>query len=394
MSSAASIVQILWRYKNHDELSEEELAELREWLEESERHEDLFDDLSNSAKWNAEIASLLRRDGDPTWNRIKQRIEELSTPITKRKMTWRPYAVAASLAILFGAGLFVWIYKKRGPDKNKISVNNKFKNEILPASESASLTLNDGTVIRLDTVKDGRIAIQGLTSISKVDSNGLNYNLTSLKKAEVNYNTLTTAKGNQYHLTLPDGTNVWMNVASSIRFPVSFSGNSRSVELTGEAYFEVTKNTEKPFIVHVGSSYVKVMGTHFNIRSYRDELTLKTTLFEGSVLFSDGEDSALIKPGQQAQIINGGRLEIDNANLQQVSAWRNKLFWFQSTPFEEIMRELSRSYDIEVNGDRQVKSSFSGILPQNLPLSNLLALLEQGGNVHFTIDGKQVSVRP
>lgn len=394
MSSAASIVQILWRYKNHEELSKEELAELREWLEESERHEDLFDDLSNSVKWDAEIAGLLKRDGDPTWNRIEQRIEELSTLATKRKMNWRPYAVAASLAILFGAGLFVWISKKRGLENDKISVNSKFKNEILAASESASLTLNDGTVIRLDTVKNGSIAIQGFTSISKVDSNGLNYNLTSPKKAEVNYNTLTTAKGSQYHLTLPDGSNVWMNVASSLRFPVSFSGNSRSVELTGEAYFEVAKDIEKPFIVHVGNSYAKVMGTHFNIRSYRDELTLKTTLFEGSVLFSNGKDSALIKPGQQAQVTNSGRLEIDNANLQQVSAWRNKLFWFQNTPFEQIMRELSRSYDIEVNNDQQVKGSFSGILPQNLPLSNLLNLLEQGGNVHFTIDGKKVGVRP
>jgi ferric-dicitrate binding protein FerR (iron transport regulator) len=394
MPSNTSIVQILWRHKNHEELTEPELAELREWLEESPRHEDLFEELCNKAKWDKEIAGLLEKDSNATWNRIKSKVEALAEPPVTRKLNWRPFGVAASLAILLGAGLYFWLAKKTQPDNEGISTNEKFKNEILPVTGRATLTLSDGTIIGLDTLKSGSIAIQGNTSISKVDSSGLNYDLGSLGVSTLSYNTLTTTRGGRFHITLPDGSKVWMNASSSLRFPVAFVGHTRSVDLTGEAYFEIVKNREKPFLVHCQNAYVKALGTNFNIRAYPDELTLKATLLEGSIRFGYEKDSAMVIPGQQVRFLAGHPFEIDSANLQQVLAWRNKLYWFQSTSFEEIMKELSRSYDIEVIYDKHIESSYSGILPQDLPLSKLLNILEQSGNVHFTIDGKRVSVQP
>jgi transmembrane sensor len=394
MSSSATMVNILWRYKNHEDLTEAELSELRKWLEESPDHEDLFDDLSNSAKWDKEIAPLLAKDGRATWNKIQDRVEALSQSETVHRIHWRPYAAAAAVVILLGASWLIWKNKATPRKEETVSNERKLNDELYPVHFSARLTLDDGRIISLDSAKAGDIAFQGKTRIQKPDSNSLNYVTSSNDNSAPKYNTVSTGKGSMFLLILPDGSKVWLNSGSGIRFPVAFAGNTRSLELSGEAYFEVVKIKEKPFIVKTAYSNVRVLGTHFNINAYPEEHRMKTTLLEGSVQVSNGRDSVLIKPGQQAGSSIPGKIEIDSANIEQVMAWRNKLFWFERTPFNEIMTQVSRQYDIEVKYEGQPGNSFSGILPQNLPLTSLLSLLERGGNVHFTIDGNKITVRP
>jgi transmembrane sensor len=394
MPVATTIVNILWRYKNQEDLSDQELSELRKWLEQSPDHEDLFDDLSNSAKWDKEIAPLLAKDSNASWKKIQERVKDLSEPEIVRSFHWRPYAAAAALIILLGATFFIW--RKRIEPRRDEMVSNRVKinTELYPVKFNASLTLDDGKVISLDSARTGDITYQGKTRISKPDSNSLNYRVASNRVSELKFNTLATGRGSLFQLTLPDGSKVWLGSGTRIRFPVAFAGIERTVELSGEAYFEVAKNIEKPFIVKTAYSSVRVLGTHFNINAYPEEHRMKTTLLEGSVLISNGKDSVLIKPGQQAESSIAPGIEINSANVQQVIAWRNRLFWFQQTPFEEIMMQVSRQYDIEVIYKAGSGNTFSGILPQNLPLSGLLDLLEKGGNVHFRTEGKKITVRP
>lgn len=394
MYSNTSIVKILWRYKNHEVLSEAELGELREWLRASTLHEDLFDDLSNKQKWDQEIAQLLAKDSNATWKIIKKRVEEISPQTRKWRIGWRQYSAAAALIILFAGGIYYWNNKKQAEFNSQVNHTNGIKHDILPVSATPLLTLSDGRVIQLDSVKPGTLARLGLASVVKTDSSQLNYHTSIQGDALVGFNKLDIPKGCQYRLVLPDGSTVWLNAASSLRYPISFAGKDRRVDLSGEAYFEITKNKEKPFLVQAGGSVVRVLGTHFNVNAYPDEPVLKTTLVEGSVSLKTGKDSTVIKPGEEARLDNEGRIHTITVNTEGVIAWKDKLFWFQSASFEQIMRQLSRWYDIKVIYQGKPSQTYTGILPTNLPLSNLLGILEKGGNVHFSIEGNKVTVRP
>jgi len=248
----------------------------------------------------------------------------------------------------------------------------------------------------LNSIRSGKVAHQGNIDIIKTDSAALNYQGSGNNSVDIKYNTLSTPKGSQYSLMLPDSTKVWLNALSTLRFPASFSGPLRKVELNGEAYFEVTGNKNKPFIVQTSRLMsVRVLGTHFNVIAYLNEPVTKAELFEGSISASNGRDSTLIKPGQEVLLNQNGRFSVTAANLEQTTAWRNRIFWYKNAPFDEIMRQLSRWYDMEVIYKEQVNQSYTGILPTNLPLSSVLKILEKSGNVHFTIgEGNKVMVSP
>jgi transmembrane sensor len=396
MSSSTTIVKILWRYKQREELSEEELAELRLWLMESPRNEELFDELSNAAKWDKEIEKWKGKDPDPTWNKITKRLESISPESFKKKRESGRYLIAASvLFIMLSAGLYFLLVKNQTKKLPVIAEKSQVK-EILPSGGGAILTLSNGNAMALDSLSAGMQTKQDNIVILKTDSEALAYKTTAATVGEEKFNTLTTSRGNQYHLVLSDGTSVWLNATSSLRFPVSFNSPERKVELKGEAYFEVTRNKEKPFIVDIGkSTSVRVLGTHFNVKAYPDELVTGVTLLEGSVTVNNSKDSVKVKPDQTLRINNQGKLNIEKANLEQVMAWRSKLFWFKNASFGEVMRELSRWYEMDVFYKGDIRESYTGILPGNLPLSNVLHILEKGGNVHFTIDsGSKVTVEP
>jgi transmembrane sensor len=396
MSANTSIVKVLWRYKQREDLSEDELSELKQWLEESPEHEQLFADLSDTEKWDKEIAQWEATDPNATWNKISARVKGISPELLNRKTNRRSYLTAASiLFIVLMTIAYLWMFKKHGDSPVK-SAQVQNQPVIAPAKGSAILIVSNGNVIPLDSLQVRMSNEQGTTEITKTDSNTLTYKTKSKASANSGYNTLTTPKGSQYHVILSDGTSVWLNALSSLKFPVEFSGSFRNVELAGEAYFDVVKNKEKPFIVETARSLsVKVLGTHFNIKAYPDDKSIDVTLLEGSILAGNKQDSAKVKPGETLSLNTQDKITIKSANLEQVSAWRSRLFWFNRNSFEEIMKDLSRWYDIDVHYKGEIKDTYTGILPVNLPLSDVLGILGKGDNVHFTIeDGNKVTVQP
>ncbi len=302
---------------------------------------------------------------------------------------WKNWVAAASLALAVGVGATYILDKEIPSDTQAVAVIQEI-NEITPAISGAILTLADGSKIVLDSLGNGQVAQQSNTTISNKDGK-LIYN--SQKGASTVYNTMSTPKAEKYSLQLADGTKVWLNASSSIKFPTAFSGKTREVSITGEAYFEVSSNKNKPFIVDAGGMKVEVLGTHFNINSYDDEEVIRTTLLEGSVVINQNMKSKKLYPGQQAVVNTIGDISLEkNVNLSQVMSWKNGLFYFENSSLQEVMRELSRWYDVDVvyvNGIP--KRNFEGEIQRNLKLSEVLRILELN-KVKFKVEGRTVLI--
>lgn len=314
------------------------------------------------------------------------------------RRSWFRYAAVAVL--IFGiAILAVVVSSDRQSATSETGLAKKvIPNDVLPGSERAILTLANGKTIMLDSMQ-GNIIRQGGLTVS--NGNGqLDY---EGRGDVVEYHTMSTPRGGQYRLQLPDGTDVWLNAASSITYPTAFAGKDRHVTITGEVYFEVAKDTTKPFHAKVNNMEVEVLGTHFNINSYADEGNIKTTLFEGSVRVIQGNDAAMLEPGQQAQInmtavaLSSGRpLNIVNGvDADQVMAWKNGLFQFDKTSLSAVMRQLSRWYDVDVVYEKGVPDiNLGGEMKRDLKLSQVLKGLGKIG-VNFRIEGgKRLVVLP
>jgi transmembrane sensor len=392
MQKNPSIVDILWRYQQHETLTELDRRILEEWLRQSEANEDLFDDISNEEAWNRQLATLKSKDSKATWNLIRERIEAGGTKRVPVLFHWKKYAAIA--AVFAGAviGTFFLVIHRHSlmRDQDQPQVE-RFKNDVAPAVPKPTLTLANGTVIDLDTARTGNLTASN--SIWKTDSNSLVIQQIT-KQADEELSTLTTPTGTSYQLTLADGSRVWLNAGSSLTFPESFTGKERKVILSGEGYFEITKNKDKPFLVDAGNGVVRVLGTEFNVRNYIDESSEKTTLVKGLISLRAGADSTMLRPGHQAILGRGGRIMIDSVNMQQAVAWRQNLFWFQDEPFDEIMNEIARWYPIHVTYKGPLTERFSGILPRSRSLIEVLKTLELEEYVHFRIQGNEVQVIP
>ena len=242
---------------------------------------------------------------------------------------------------------------------------------------------------------NGLLTQQGNTDVKKLGGL-LEYKAPAsfIRDTVISYNTVSTPRGGQYQIVLSDGSKVWLNAASSIRFPTAFSGSLREVELTGEAYFEVAKNKEKPFQVKVRDMKIAVLGTHFNVKAYEDEAETKTSLLEGSVKIIQGKEAGLLKPGQQAVInFKDDKVKIATADMVEVIAWKNGLFRFEGANIETIMREIGRWYDVEiVYAGKVPMRRFEGKINRNAGLSEVLRILELS-NVKFSIAGKKIIVQ-
>lgn len=310
----------------------------------------------------------------------------------KRRIYYVAAAVIAMCMISIGA---FFLMKPQYQHSISSSKNIEIdKNDVNPGSNKAVLTLADGSSIILDSNRNGTLATQGNIQILK--SNGvLSYNNSGKKNAPVLYNTVSTPRGGQYQLILTDGTKVWLNAASSIRFPASFTGKERRVELLGEAYFEVAKNANVPFKVQVNGMEVEVLGTHFNINSYENELAVRTTLLEGSVKINKNHTSDILKPGQQAQVGNDGKIRIiDHADLTEAIAWKDGKFQFDKADIHAVMRQVARWYDVDVAYQGKVSSHFGGTISRDVKLSQVLNMLELTGEVKFEIKDRKVVVMP
>lgn len=324
--------------------------------------------------------------------------KQLSDRIRSRRVfIVRRMTIAASVIFLLGIGIYFLFLDKKGNDiaKNNGTQHQKFKTDVAPGGNKAILTLADGSTIVLDNVSNGAITQQGGTNVIKLDNGVLAYNAINTNEAEVLYNTITTPRGGQYQLTLADGSKVWLNAASSLRFPAIFFGKERKVELTGEAYFEIAKNVNMPFKVEVKKMVVQVLGTHFNINSYDDEAVIKTTLLEGAVSVKKDNNLRQLSAGQQAQLNNKGEIElIDNVDTEETIAWKNGKFIFTGNDIQSVMRQLGKWYDIEVEyrGDL-TNEEFVGIISRNVNISQILEMLEKTRAVNFEIKDRKVIVQ-
>ena len=316
-----------------------------------------------------------------------------------RRLPWLRYASVAAVLMLAAAGIYLVAHR---PQREKPAiVQAPVKNDVAPGKQGAILTLADGRTVVLDSLGNGVVATQGGAKVL-LNNGRLAYNAESAGATEVAYNTVTTPKGRQFQVSLPDGTKVWLNAASSLRYPTVFAGPERKVEVTGEAYFEVSPQVSKdgdrmPFLVKINEqTEVQVLGTHFNINAYKDEATINTTLLEGSVRVVNGGEKAVLKPGQQAQTGQAVRIKIvADANVEKVMAWKNGVFDFQDATLEEVMRQLQRWYDIDVVYEKGVpKLEFIGKMGRDLSLAEVLGGL-QLSKVHFRLEaGRRLVVMP
>lgn len=313
-------------------------------------------------------------------------------PVNYQKRS-RWWLVAACTVLVSAVVYFIGFNKA---PKQAIAVQSpKPNNPILPGSNRATLTLSNGSTIFLDEANNGTLAQQGDTKIIKSGNGNLVYDPGNTSGGEVVYNTLSTPRGGQYEVVLPDGTRVWLNAETSLKFPTVFSGNTREVELKGEAYFEVAKNGTMPFIVSIGRGRITVTGTHFNVNGYEDEKNILTTLLEGSIQFGDGTTERTLHPGQQAVYGSAtNSLTLRDADVNQVIGWKNGFFEFDNVELSAILRQISRWYDVDIKYHSKGEDvKFGGGISRKLQLTEVLRLLETN-EIHFKIEGRNIIVNP
>ena len=363
-----------------------ENSEGTELLELMQKH--FSDDLENSRGISPETSAKL-------FNAIHDQIKTESMQVKRRVIPFRRIAIAASgIGLLVLSGFFLFQRINTNEIAKADQNENRFKDDVSPGGDKAVLTLADGSTILLNDAQNGTLGQQGNSKIIKLDGK-LTYDPAGKNSNEVVYNTISTPNGGQYQLELPDGSLVWLNSTSSIHFPTSFAGKERRVEITGEAYFEVAKNRDMPFIVSVSGVEVQVLGTHFNVNAYKDENDLKTTLLEGAVKFVHGANAEMLKPGQQSQLSSNGSVNVvNNVDVERVVAWKNGLFDFESAGIETVMRQLSRWYDVEIEYKGKTDDLFIAEMRRNIKLSDALKALELTGKVKFDIQGKKIIVMP
>lgn len=338
------------------------------------------------------------------------------------RMRWFRWTVVAAMFVLVAGAGYMYLFSVRSSQPDLVLQNQTqlFTNDILPGRQGAVLTLANGQKIILDSAANGALATEGGARVIKKE-NKIVYNINKVPD-ESAVNTITTPPGRQYQLTLADGTAVWLNAGSSITYPTVFTGKQRIVKVTGEVYFEVSPafspgggGKKIPFIVDIlppiptgrdaGGGRVEVLGTHFNINAYGDEEQIRTTLLEGSVKVSSivNRESAILKPGEQVSIRRPEPVEGSHASQLSrpirvqtdiVMAWKNGRFFFSGTEISQLMRQLARWYDVEVEYNTEIKDLFYAEIPRNSKLSDVLRALELTGKVHFTIAGKKVIVMP
>lgn len=335
---------------------------------------------------NANQGNLLQQT-----ERLKKRIQpDQDIKPIKRIPIYRWWA-AAAISLLLASGSYFYFRRSYQKQIAKTETQPGIKNDVAPGGNRAVLKLADGTQIILDSANNGTLTQQGNTKIIKLNNGELAYS-PSGDEGKVLYNTISTPKGGQFQIVLSDGTKVWLNAASSLKFPASFAGKERNVELTGEGYFEVAKNPSMPFNVTVGEMKVQVIGTHFNINAYNDEAIIKTTLLEGSVKVSTSDyQSAVLKPNQQAQLqtTNYKLQTVNNVDVSEAMAWKDGFFEFEDMEIPVIMRQIERWYDVSIEykhtGDTE---KFGGRISRNLSLASVLKLLD----VRFRLEGNKLII--
>ncbi|CAL1518001.1 FecR domain-containing protein [Chitinophaga sp. MM2321] len=382
------------------ELSPPETQELQEWLERSPDNRRLYEDMIQPSRIKQGLEQVY--EATASRERVLERVraavgttslsEEVPAEASSFSIRrWLPYA-AAILLLAGGAGLW-WFKPKVDPAPRVVAAKQQ---DVSPGGTGAILTLADGSTVKLDSLENGEIASQGGSKVM-IRNGYLAYQEEDARTqtaAGTARNMISTPRGRQFQLLLPDGTKVWLNAGSSLSYPVVFSGKERSVDITGEAYFEVAPDPQRPFKVKMGiDAEIEVLGTHFNVNAYPDEPQINTTLLEGSIRISAASEGKILKPGYQASMKNG-EIRVKQVDVEEAMAWKNGLFIFADTDIETVMRQLSRWYDIEVVIEGTVKKrQLTGEVYRSYTLQQALSVL-QATDLHFSINGRQLKVMP
>ncbi|HWV67532.1 FecR family protein [Chitinophaga sp.] len=372
-----------------EQASVAEQQELEAWLDKDVRRRQLLESLQHRETLRDAMAFHDTIDVDADWQAVMAR----ATPVVPgKKVAWRRMvAWTAAAAVLTAAIIaYKWYTPLPKPAKMMAVTSLPVKNDILPGSSNATLRLGNGQTVHLGSQPEGAIKEADGTTIAQ-QPGGLVYNKTNESPATTLFNTLSTAKAGQYQLTLEDGTRVWLNAASSLRFPVHFSNGERRVELTGEGYFEVAASPDKPFRVMVQNMEVLVLGTHFNVGAYSK--AVKTTLITGAVKIrvKDERDWQLL-PGQQADV-QDSQVRITTADTEKAIAWKEGIFFFRDDDFREIMNQVARWYDLDIRYTGPLPAKrISGNISRQAKLSQVLEMLNFVSGAHFRVNGREVTV--
>ncbi|WP_019947485.1 FecR family protein [Hymenobacter aerophilus] len=403
------------------ELTAAEAQAFGQWLAADPRNAALLDSVQDADAVRAELAFFAALDPDAAWQHVARQTGqptvrpllplpaadevpgEADNPFTTdeaapawwQRTAWR---IAAAAALLLGLGTATYeITHQPAAPTVAVATAPAAPGIGEPASARAQLKLADGQVLNLDELRNGRvwtgdgIRVSQRGGVVHYESVG-----TPSDGAAVAYHTLAAPRGGRYQLVLPDGSRVWLNAASSLRFPTAFVGNQRRVELTGQAYFEVAPNKRQPFRVQAGGTTVQVLGTHFDVMAYPDEPGVRTTLLEGSVNIERHGRTARLQPGQQATCALGSTgIVVGPADIEAAVAWKQDLFAFRGHSLPEVMRQLGRWYNVDVQYAQQLpESHYSGLISRRSTLPKVLEMLTLTGDVRFEQSGRTVRVEP
>ncbi|MGX5818064.1 FecR family protein [Chitinophaga lutea] len=350
------------------------------------------------ALYNAYYDEMVRQgataalpDGEALLVRVHERIAPRG-----RVRTMRRWWAAAAAVIVVATAAGTWMYSRsvQQPGQRIVSVSRQ---DAAPAGNKAYLTLADGSRIELEGADTGRLAMQAGFRVTKTASGEIVYESdTTLQPSDatLKFNVLSTPRGGQFRLLLPDGSKVWLNAASALRFPAAFAAGERRVELNGEAYFEIAKDAGKPFIVVSEGQEVKVLGTHFNVQAYGDEPGVRTTLLEGKVEVAAAGGKRMLAPGEQCRLVRAtGAMRTLQIDPEEAVAWRNGYFVFNETRLRDVVLQLCRWYNVEADFDRLPNVTFNGVISREVPLSKVLEMLEETGGVPLKLDRQQITTK-
>jgi ferric-dicitrate binding protein FerR (iron transport regulator) len=377
-------------------LTAEEGAELDEWITESDENLALFEKLTDEDNIEAAIARYygMEKTKAEEWKKVKKEITASSA-----SFHFWPWLAAASLLLVTITAY--WLLAKNKPSIEKPFSRVNLQQELPAGKDQAVLTLSDGRTLILDSFKKGRLASEGGISINQTTGGWLQYTGT---ETAMRYNTISTPRGGQYQLVLGDGTKVWLNADSYLKFPAGFTGAQRNVELKGEGYFEVAKDVDHPFIVNISTPEgegptIEVLGTHFNVNAYEDEGAAKTTLLEGLVKITNRGVTKLLHPGQQAVAELAGKnqgasLTIKAADVDDAVAWTKGKFLFRDASIHTIGEHIRRWYDVDVEYEGIITQHFNIEADRSLPLQKLLKGLEGTNEAQFLLQGRKLIIKP
>jgi transmembrane sensor len=372
------------------DISPDEHLWLKNWIDESEANSELFDKLTDPDHLEKQLEYWNTIDNNNAWKQLHGKLGIEAPPRRFKYLSLFKYAAAVVLLLTVSILIYRDNYKAVKKPVDKIA-----RGVISPGSNHAILILGDGQKVALKkhaeislSEKDGT-AVSNQNDVLTYKQNGQGVDA----EQKLTYNTIIVPRGGEYQIILADGSKVWMNSASTLKYPTTFSGKERRVYLTGEAYFEVAKNAAMPFIVKTNKAEVQVLGTHFNVMAYDDEVNSKTTLLEGSVRVQSSSAINVIKPGQQAIINNQGQQKVtSDINIAEEMAWKNGLFLFKDAGIKGIMQQAARWYDLDVVYEGDIPEiQFSGKMSRKVDFHGFVNILNYAG-LHFNIKGKTVTI--